>query len=335
MKLLKNSINSSSSFQIGQNIIDINKLPNVPKLHFCIINLGNLKIDVEKKEDQTLEMILQNLQKNQKELRDCIFESIFYYDYGEKKKIKGADRYKKIFELNIPDAEVIYIKVNYIDNTPIYIQFIWTNNYYRKYIFKAGRKDFFHSVAMEFMGAHDEFINYIITRFYFYKPNNEANFFINTNQSINTINNEEQKQLYDIENEFRLSFETLEEIGIDDGTEILFEARVNTINSDKLIKINNYRKNYLEFSKLREQGFKLITFKSTKSNVLYPIIVNEKEKFEEAIFKLKREFPEFKNKQIDAASFRGDNLMKEEKSQSQIKTLGIRDEDFIVIHIKE
>ena len=82
---------------------------------------------------------------------------------------------------------------------------------------------------------------------------------------------------------------------------------------------------------MKDKGFKIITFKTTEGDNIYPVTVNEKEKFEEVIVKLKTQYPKFRNAKINIAFWRGTNLMKEDYRQSQVKDLGINDDDIIVI----
>ena len=91
------------------------------------------------------------------------------------------------------------------------------------------------------------------------------------------------------------------------------------------------RDNFIKVSKWKDKGFKIITFKTTEGDEIFPVLVNEKEKFEEAIVKLKTQFPKFKNAKINNALWGGNDLMKEENRKSQIKDIGIKDEDIIVI----
>ena len=90
-------------FEVPQNneLLNLNKLRPFSKLHFCIINLGNKKIDVDKNENLTFGNTLDSLKQNDKELKDVLFESIFYYNRGEKIKLEEKDFNKKISELNI------------------------------------------------------------------------------------------------------------------------------------------------------------------------------------------------------------------------------------------
>ena len=83
---------------------------------------------------------------------------------------------------------------------------------------------------------------------------------------------------------------------------------------------------------MKDKGFKIITFKTTEGDNIYPVTVNEKEKFKKAIVRLKTQFHKFKNAKIKNALLKGNDLMNEEKRESQIKDLGIADDDIIVIH---
>ena len=79
--------NSSITFQrneqVTNNIIK-KKLPPLPKMQFCIINLDNRKFEVDRKENLLFETILENLKKNNEELSNLIFDPIFYTNRGEK-----------------------------------------------------------------------------------------------------------------------------------------------------------------------------------------------------------------------------------------------------------
>ena len=253
-----------------------------------------------------------------------MFKSIFYYDREVRIKIEGQNRNKKISELNIPKNEIIYIKVILEGNTPITITFIWKYTNIR-YEFQTGRKEKFHSVAMEFMGIHNEFTYYIITKFYFNK-----NRIIDDELSIDPINNNCEINLDDeIETEYDINIKTLEDLRITDGAEIFFETRYN-------IKVNDSEKlykSYCEFNFLNEKGFKMLAFKTSKNDRTYPIIVNERDKFKDAIFIFKRDYSEFQNSKINAALLRGTDLMREEKYQSEIKDLNIKYDEFIILII--
>ena len=307
-----------------QDSIIINEPLNFPKLEFCIINLENKKIEIERKEDATFENVLQELRKKDQVLKDCMFKSIFYYDREVRIKIEGQNRNKKISELNIPKNEIIYIKVILEGNTPITITFIWKYTNIR-YEFQTGRKEKFHSVAMEFMGIHNEFTYYIITKFYFNK-----NRIIDDELSIDPINNNCEINLDDeIETEYDINIKTLEDLRITDGAEIFFETRYN-------VKVNDSEKlykSYCEFNFLNEKGFKMLAFKTSKNDRTYPIIVNERDKFKDAIFIFKRDYSEFQNSKINAALLRGTDLMREEKYQSEIKDLNIKYDEFIILII--
>ena len=85
---------------------------------------------------------------------------------------------------------------------------------------------------------------------------------------------------------------------------------------------------------MKDKGFKIITFKTTEGDNIYPVTVNEKEKFEEAIFKLRKEYPIFKDANIQGAMLNGENLFREEKRLSTIKDLQIKEKDNIIINVQ-
>ena len=321
-------------------VLNLNKtrLAPLPKLHFCIINLGNRKIDVDRREDLIFSDALENLRKKDTELNDIIFESMFYYERGAKIKLEKEDFNKKISELNIPKEEIIFIKINYKDNTPINFEFVWVNENNKRYQFTSGKKETFHSVAVEFMGRFDDFLDNIITQFYIFTSNiNEDDLTLFTRESTNILQTDNPNTFKKIiETENKCQFENLEKLGIDNGTEIFFETRKN-IDFDpigKSLMKSTMRDQMIFFNNLKEQGVKILTFKTTFGNDPYIIQVNENEKFEEAIFSLKKDNPLiFKNKEIKAAMLNGDNLMREEKRLSRIKDLQIKETDCILINI--
>ena len=95
---------------------------------------------------------------------------------------------KPISELEIPKDAVIFIKTGIKDNTPITIIFVWVTGNNNRYHFTAGRKEKFHSVAIDFMSTCEEIIENTISRFYFKKQNitPKLEFIdINENQNIN------------------------------------------------------------------------------------------------------------------------------------------------------
>ena len=181
------------------------------------------------------------------------------------------------------------------------------------------------------MSTFEEIKGKIITRFYFKKnditPNDEL-IYINENQNITT--SYDQDFAVQIESELDLNFSTFEEIGINDGCEIYFEIKETFALAQE--SKTEMRDNFIKVSQMKDKGFKVITFKTTEGNEIFPILVNEKENFEEAIVKLKMKYPKFKNAKIKIAFLNGNDLMNEEKQESQIKDLGIADDDIIVIH---
>jgi hypothetical protein len=106
LKIDNNSGFINIIFEEKQNeeILNLNKtkLAPIPKLHFCIINLESRKIDIEVKGNPTFENTLENLKQREEGLKNLIFESIFYYDRGEKIYIE-EESYKKnlILDFNI------------------------------------------------------------------------------------------------------------------------------------------------------------------------------------------------------------------------------------------
>ena len=324
--------NSSITFQRNEQVtINIikKKLPPLPKMQFCIINLDDRKFEVDRKENLLFETILENLKKNNEELSNLIFDPIFYTNRGEKIYIDDEKLKKTIKELNIPKDVVISIKATDKDNIPINIEFIWVNENNKKYEFKSGSKEKFHSVAMEFIGTFDEFINNIITRFYKIKNNqDEPVLYTRENDNILTTGNQNFEI---IETEFFSNFQTLDNLDISNDSEIFFETRLNTMNNSNQF----LRNSYLMISQFKEQGNRIITFKTSINNDIYFIIVNENEKFEEAIIKLRIAYPIiFKDAEIKSALLHAENLLSVEKKQLQIKNLNIHDNDFILIPIQ-
>ena len=202
--------NSQAINEEEENNIN-NESPSVPKLKFCIINLDSRKVEIERNENIPFSNLLENLKKKDKEFENLNFESIFYYDRGEKKHIKEEDMNKKINELEIPEDEVIFIKTVIKDNTPINITFVCVTGYIRRYNFTAGKKENFHSVAIEFMSTCEEMVDNTITRFFYKKQNiNQNDEIIDINENQNMINPvEEDSQLVQIESELNLNFQLL------------------------------------------------------------------------------------------------------------------------------
>ena len=342
LKIDNNSGFINIIFEEKQNeeILNLNrtKLTPIPKLHFCIINLESRKIDIELKGNPTFENTLENLKQRDEGLKNLIFESIFYYDRGETIYIEKESYKKTISELNILKVEIIFIKINYKDNTPINFEFVWKNENDKRYEFSAGKKETFHSVAVEFMGRFNEFIDNVITQFYIFTSNiNEDDITLFTKETTNILPTEDPNTFKKVlETEFSCQFENLEKLGIDNGSEIFFETRKN-INfnpeANQMMR-STMRDNMIMYNQFREQGNIMITFNTTYGGGPYIITVNENETLEEAILKLRKDFPILKNANIPCAMLNGENLFREEKKLSKIKDLGIKERDNIILTIQ-
>ena len=320
-------------------MLNLNKLAPLPKLHFCIINLENLKIDVEKKKDIiTFEQALESLKQKNEQLKNVLFESIFYYDMGAKIKLEEDDIKKELSELNIPEKELIFIRINYKDNTPVNFEFIWMNQNNKKYNYTAGKKEKFHYVVMEFMGRHDEFLENIITQFSIYISDiSKEDPEFNDGENINILPTDNPNTFIKIlETELVCNFETLEKLGIENGSEIFFMTMENT-QIDPITDAQfrtTLRNTMIISSQIKEKGQKLLTFKTSLGDEQYIIIANEKEKFEDVILKLKKDYKIFNELEIKAVMLNGNNLMREEKRIAQIKDLDIKETDIILIMVE-
>ena len=323
-------------FEVPQNneLLNLNKLRPFSKLHFCIINLGNKKIDVDKNENLTFENTLDSLKQNDKELKDVLFESIFYYNRGEKIKLEEKDFNKKISELNISEDILIYIRINYKDNTPINFDFIWVNENNKRYNHSAGKKETFHSVAIEFMELFDEFLDNNISQFYVLVNQDELE--ENDTENVNILATGNQNTFMKIiETESEPNFETLEKLKIENGSEIFFMTRKGTEIEERNNEIfrTTMRNSMIMVSQMKEKGIKFLTFKATDGTGPYVISVNENEKFEEAIFNLKKQVKKFNNLEIRTALLNGENLMREEKRTAKIIDLQIKETDIILLNV--
>ena len=165
----------------------------------------------------------------------------------------------------------------------------------KRYEFSAGKKETFHSVAVEFMGRFNEFIDNVITQFYIFTSNiNEDDITLFTKETTNILPTEDPNTFKKVlETEFSCQFENLEKLGIDNGSEIFFETRKN-INfnpeANQMMR-STMRDNMIMYNQFREQGNIMITFNTTSGGGPYIITVNENETLEEAIFKLRKDFP--------------------------------------------
>ena len=198
------------------------------------------------------------------------------------------------------------------------------------YDHQGGKKEKFHSVAIDFMGKNKEFINnYIITKFYTYQSNN--NQYAETIYSRENIEITENPIIDIIETELKCNIQKLEELGLQDGSEIFFETRPNL--SVNLIQNSMFFTNYLYFSTFTKLGNKILKFRTTTGQELL-FTVNENEKFEEVIFRLKEANVILKDIEIKSALLKGCDLLKEEKKNSKIKDLDIDDNDVILLAIE-
>ena len=320
----------------NKDILKFNRLAPLPELHFCIINLENLKIDVEKENNIiTFEQALENLRQKDPQLNNVLFESIFYYDMGAKIKLEENDLKKNLTELNIPENEIIFIKINYKDNTRVNFKFIWVNGNNKRYNYEARKKEKFHNVAMEFMGKHDEFLDNIITKFSIYISdiNKEKTKYID-GKNLNTLSTDNQNTFIKmIETELICNFETLEQLGIENGTEIFFITRKNTTIVPILDAqfLRTLRNSMIMPREMTAKEQKILKFKTIFGNEEYIIVANEKDKFQDVFLKLKTEYKIFNELEIKQVLLNGNNLMRKEKMDAQIKGLQIKETDIILI----
>ena len=303
---------------VNNETLNLNKLVPLPKLHFCIINLEYLKIDVEKKNDIiTFDQALENLKQKDKQLNDVLFESIFYYNnMGAKIKLEDNDLKKNLTELNIPENELIFIKINYKDNTPVKFEFVWINENNKRYNYEAGKKEKFHYVVMEFMGRHDEFLENITTQFSIYISDisKEETKYID-GENLNIIPTEDPNTFIKIiETQSICNFETLEKLGIENGSEIFFVTRKNTPIDPVLdAQFRTTLRNTMIMSReMTAKGQKVLTFKTSLGDDPYIIVANEKDKFQDIFIKLKTEHKIFNELEIKQVLLNGNNLMREE-----------------------
>ena len=76
---------------------------------------------------------------------------------------------------------------------------------------------------------------------------------------------------------------------------------------------------------------KILKFKTIFGNEEYIIVANEKDKFQDVFLKLKTEYKIFKELEIKQVLLNGNNLMRKEKMEAQIKDLQIKETDIILI----
>ena len=316
-------------------------LKPLPKLHFCMINLENQKIDIDIPEDSIFLKALNKL-KIKLNLDGLIFESVFYYNRGEKIKMTNETIKKSIKELNIPKNEIIYIKSKDKNNIPINIKFIWANNNYNKYEFKAGKKDKFHSVGINFLEAFEEFSNLMVTKYYLIISENkpyDTKISQENTHILTTLNNISPEDIYEIENEQDYCFLTLEALGIDEKTEIYFETREYQLSGYELLQKKQeeayMRQSMLTFSQLKDQGVIYIKFKTSIGTEPSILKSNINENIKQVLARLKKKNAILQKVKINAVMLNGENLLNEENKDVELKNLGIKDKDEILLIIDE
>ena len=188
------------------------------------------------------------------------------------------------------------------------------------------------------MGRFNEFIDNVITQFYIETTNiNQDDLTLYTKENTNylaTENPDIYKKI--LETEDKCQFENLENLGIDHGSEIFFETRKNIDYNpvgNQMLRCS-MRENMILYNKFKEQGNIMIAFKTTLGDGPYVVTVNENETIDQAIFKLKKDYPIFKNAEILGAILNGDSLFREEKRFSTLKDLQIKESDNIVIQVQ-
>ena len=271
------------------NIEEKLKLMMIKRLKCCLYNLDNIERAINIKENNTFSSALNNLKKNYDLNSNIYFDPIFYYEQNQKIKITNDMTKKEIFKLNLPDYIIIYMKLNYKDK--IIIKFILENNNNKKYKFKAGIKEKFHSVAINFMKTSEEFLDNIIYAFFIKQKNN--------NKKI-------------IETETVYCFDTLDKMDLIKYKEIYFETRKDkNILPKEILKFNNEN-----FDKNRYIN---LIFKNSLTIQSYPITADLDETFEEILFRLKREYNIFRT--MKTALYQGNSLDLEEKRELKIRYL--------------
>ena len=186
-----------------------------------------------------------------------------------------------------------------------------------------------------FMGKHDEFLDNIITKFSIYISdiNKEETKYID-GENLNILSTDNPNTFIKIiETELICNFETLEQLGIENGTEIFFITRKNTTIVPILDAqfIRTLRNNMIMPREMTAKEQKILKFKTIFGNEEYIIVANEKDKFQDVFLKLKTEYKIFKELEIKQVLLNGNNLMRKEKMEAQIKDLQIKETDIILI----
>ena len=188
---------------------------------------------------------------------------------------------------------------------------------------------------MEFMGRHDEFLENIITQFSIYISDisKEETKYID-GENLNIISTEDPNTFIKIiETQSICNFETLEKLGIENGSEIFFVTRKNTPIDPVLdAQFRTTLRNTMIMSReMTAKGQKVLTFKTSLGDEPYIIVANEKDKFQDIFIKLKTEHKIFNELEIKQVLLNGNNLMREEIMEAQIKDLQIKETDIILI----
>ena len=185
------------------------------------------------------------------------------------------------------------------------------------------------------MGRHDEFLENIITQFSIYISDisKEETKYID-GENLNIIPTEDPNTFIKIiETQSICNFETLEKLGIENGSEIFFVTRKNTPIDPVLdAQFRTTLRNTMIMSReMTAKGQKVLTFKTSLGDEPYIIVANEKDKFQDIFIKLKTEHKIFNELEIKQVLLNGNNLMREEIMEAQIKDLQIKETDIILI----
>ena len=185
-----------------------------------------------------------------------------------------------------------------------------------------------------FMGKHDEFLDNIIKFSIYISDINKEETKYSDGENLNTLSTDNPNTFIKIiETELICNFETLEQLGIENGTEIFFITRKNTpivpILDAQFLK--TFRNNMIMPREMAAKEQKILKFKTIFGNEEYIIVANEKDKFQDVFLKLKTEYKIFKEWEIKQVLLNGNNLMRKEKMEAQIKDLQIKETDIILI----
>ena len=190
---------------------------------------------------------------------------------------------------------------------------------------------------MEFTGRHEEFLENIITQFSIYITDiskEETKYIDGENLNILATDNP-NTFIKIIETELYCCFDSLEKLGIENGSEIFFMTRKNTpidpvMDSQFRTTLRNSMIMPREMT-AKEQ--KILKFKTIFGNEEYIIVANEKDKFQDVLLTLKKNYKIFNELEIKAVILKGNNLMREETREAQVKDLEINEKDIILITV--